>query len=328
MAKNRNQKLKILYLLKILSEKTDENNPLSMPELIAELGRYDVAAERKSIYDDIEALQIYGADICSVKGKKTGYFLASRDFELPELKLLVDSVQASKFITKKKSMELISKLEKLASIHDASQLQRQVFVTNRVKAVNEAIYYTVDKIYDAISKNKKIAFKYFEWTVDREKRFRKDGELYVETPITLSWDDENYYLITYKEKYKGFTHYRVDKMSDLKILDEDRQMPEGKFDLADYAKKVFGMFGGEETAVEIKFKSDLAGVVIDRFGEEVFMRRLDDEWFVARFKVAVSPQFYGWIMSFADRAEIISPPEVRDEFVNEVNKGVKMYKKI
>ncbi len=313
MPKTRNQKLKLLYLLKILTEKTDENHPISMPNIIAELERYGITAERKSLYDDLEALEIYGADICSVKGKNSGYFLASREFELPELKLLVDSVQASKFITKKKSMELISKLEKLASNHEASHLRRQVFVTNRVKAVNEAIYYAVDKIYDAISQNKKISFRYFEWTVDKEKRYRKDGERYVETPVTLSWDDENYYLITYKEKYKGFTHYRVDKMTDLEILEDARVMPEKSFDPADYAKKVFGMFGGEETAVEIKFSSTLAGVVIDRFGEEVFIRKCDNDWFVARFKVAISPQFFSWIMSFGNRAEIIAPVDVRQK---------------
>lgn len=325
MAKNRNQKLKLLYLLKILTEKTDENHPISMPNIIAELDRYGISAERKSLYDDLEALEIYGADICSVKGKNSGYFLASRDFELPELKLLVDSVQASKFITKKKSMELISKLEKLASTHEASHLRRQVFVTNRVKAVNEAIYYVVDRIYDAISQNKKISFRYFEWTVDKEKRYRKDGERYIETPITLSWDDENYYLITYKEKYKGFTHYRVDKMTDLEILGEVREMPEESFDPADYAKKVFGMFGGEETAVEVKFKNSLAGVVIDRFGDEVFMRKLDSEWFVARFKVAISPQFFSWIMSFGNRAEILAPYDVRQKMCELLKELTDMY---
>jgi len=325
MAKNRNQKLKLLYLLKILTEKTDENHTISMPNIIAELDRYGISAERKSLYDDLEALEIYGADICSVKGKNSGYFLASRDFELPELKLLVDSVQASKFITKKKSMELISKLEKLASTHEASHLRRQVFVTNRVKAVNEAIYYAVDRIYDAISQNKKISFRYFEWTVDKEKRYRKDGERYIETPITLSWDDENYYLITYKEKYKGFTHYRVDKMTDLEILGEVREMPEESFDPADYAKKVFGMFGGEETAVEVKFKNSLAGVVIDRFGDEVFMRKLDSEWFVARFKVAISPQFFSWIMSFGNRAEILAPYDVRQKMCELLKELTDMY---
>ena len=325
MPKNRNQKLKLLYLLKILTEKTDENHPISMPNIIAELDRYGISAERKSLYDDLEALEIYGADICSVKGKNAGYFLASRDFELPELKLLVDSVQASKFITKKKSMELISKLEKLASNHEAMHLRRQVFVTNRVKAVNEAIYYAVDRIYDAISQNKKISFRYFEWTVDKEKRYRKDGERYIETPVTLSWDDENYYLITYKEKYKGFTHYRVDKMTDLEILDEVREMPEDSFDPADYAKKVFGMFGGEETAVEVKFKNSLAGVVIDRFGEEVFIRKTDDDCFIARFKVAVSPQFFSWIMSFGNRAEIVAPDDVRKKMCELLKELTEMY---
>lgn len=325
MAKNRNQKLKLLYLFKILTEKTDENHPISMPNIIAELDRYGISAERKSLYDDLEALEMYGADICSVKGKNSGYFLASRDFELPELKLLVDSVQASKFITKKKSMELISKLEKLASNYEASQLRRQVFVTNRVKAVNEAIYYAVDRIYDAISQNKKISFRYFEWTVDKEKRYRKEGENYIETPVTLSWDDENYYLITYKEKYKGFTHYRVDKMTDLEILSEPREMPEESFDPADYAKKVFGMFGGEETTVEVKFKNSLAGVVIDRFGDEVFMRKLDSDWFVARFKVAISPQFFSWIMSFGNRSEILAPYDVRQKMCELIKELTQMY---
>lgn len=325
MAKNRNQKLKLLYLFKILTEKTDENHPISMPNIIAELDRYGISAERKSLYDDLEALEMYGADICSVKGKNSGYFLASRDFELPELKLLVDSVQASKFITKKKSMELISKLEKLASNYEASQLRRQVFVTNRVKAVNEAIYYAVDRIYDAISQNKKISFRYFEWTVDKEKRYRKEGESYIETPVTLSWDDENYYLITYKEKYKGFTHYRVDKMTDLEILSEPREMPEESFDPADYAKKVFGMFGGEETTVEVKFKNSLAGVVIDRFGDEVFMRKLDSDWFVARFKVAISPQFFSWIMSFGNRSEILAPYDVRQKMCELIKELTQMY---
>lgn len=326
MSKSSNQKLKILYLLQIFMEQTDEEHPISMPQIISSLEKQGIAAERKSIYDDIEALRLFGYDICTVRAKNTGYFIGSRDFELPELKLLVDSVQSSKFITKKKTMDLISKLEKLASSHQGAHLSRQVYVTNRVKTLNEKIYYVVDKIYEAISQDKKISFKYFEWTVTKEKRYRKDGEKYIETPITLTWDDENYYLIAYKEKYNGYTHYRVDKMEDIQILEESREHPHKDFDAAEYAKKVFGMFGGEEILVQARFENRYAGVVIDRFGEEVNMYQEDKEHFVARFHVAKSPQFYGWIMSLGTGAKILSPTDVRDEFSRMLEEVADIYK--
>lgn len=211
------QKLKMMYLAKILMEQTDEEHTITVPEMIAELSKLGISAERKSIYDDLEYLQLFGLDICSKKTRTTNYYIASRDFELPELKLLVDSVQASKFITRKKSMELISKIEKLTSHENAKKLQRQVFITNRVKTVNEQIYYNVDKIHEAIAANKQITFKYFNLDVNKKKVYRKDGGLYTESPVSLTWDDENYYLITYKEKYDSYTHYRVDKMEMIEL---------------------------------------------------------------------------------------------------------------
>lgn len=239
--------------------------------------------------------------------------MASRDFELPELKLLVDSVQSSKFITHKKSMSLISKIEKLTSRGNARKLHRQVFVTNRVKTLNEQIYYNVDKIQEAIISGKQISFLYFDINPKKQKVYRKDGGLYRESPVSLTWDDENYYMITYKERYKSFTHFRVDKMDKIQICDEDIIYPPNEFDLAAYTKTVFSMFGGEETEVTVKFKNNLAGAVFDRFGTNIPIIQSDDEHFVCRIKVAVSPHFLSWIISFGNRAEIISPNEVVDQ---------------
>ena len=220
MAKSSNQKLKLLYLLKMLEEKTDEENTMTINDMIVELERYGIKAERKSIYADLEALRHYGLDITSRKSKTTDYFVASRLFELPELKLLVDAVQCSKFVTHKKSNELIKKIESLASNKQAQSLHRQVYVTNRVKTINESIYYNVDRLHAAIAENRQVSFKYFDYDVKKEKVFRKNGDKYTVSPYGLSWDDENYYLITFSTKYNGFTHYRVDRMIDIDLLDE------------------------------------------------------------------------------------------------------------
>lgn len=313
MPKSSNQKLKLPYLMKIMLEQTDEEHPITVPQIIEELAKYDISAERKSVYSDLEALSLFGLDIVSQRGKTHGYFVASRDFELPELKLLVDSVQSSKFITHKKSMSLISKIEKLTSRGNARKLHRQVFVTNRVKTLNEQIYYNVDKIQEAIISGKQISFLYFDINPKKQKVYRKDGGLYRESPVSLTWDDENYYMITYKERYKSFTHFRVDKMDKIQICDEDIIYPPNEFDLAAYTKTVFSMFGGEETEVTVKFKNNLAGAVFDRFGTNIPIIQSEDEHFVCRIKVAVSPHFLSWIISFGNRAEIISPNEVVDQ---------------
>lgn len=322
-----NQKLKLIYLAKILLENTDEENTITVPEMIAELAKFGISAERKSIYDDLEYLQLFGLDICSNKTRTTNYYIASREFELPELKLLVDSVQASKFITKKKSMELISKIEKLTSRENAKKLHRQVFVMDRVKTLNEQIYYNVDKIHDAIAENKQISFRYFDMNVDKVKVYRKDGNLYKESPVALTWDDENYYLITYKEKYNRYVHYRVDKMEKISISDEPRVMSEEPFDLSAYSRGMFSMFGGEEMDVSIMFDNELVGVVYDRFGVNVPIIKTDNKHFVCNVKVAVSPHFLSWIISFGGKARILSPDSVVDELYNMVKNVKEIYDK-
>jgi len=323
--KNSNQKLKIMYLAKILTERTDENHTMTVPEMITELARLGISAERKSIYDDLEQLQLFGIDICSRKTRTTDYYVASRDFELPELKLLVDSVQASKFITHKKSLELISKIEKLTSRENAKLLQRQVYVTNRVKTLNEKIYYNVDKIHEAIANNKQITFKYFNLDVNKQKIFRKEGRNYIESPVSLTWDDENYYLITYKSKYGNYAHYRVDKMEQIELTEENRVLSDKPFDLSAYTKTTFQMFGGEESCVEIQFENDLVGVVFDRFGTDIPIIKKGDHHFVCHVNVAATTQFLSWIISFGGRAKVIAPESAVADMRNLISTISELY---
>ncbi|MFA7636353.1 MAG: WYL domain-containing protein [Monoglobales bacterium] len=321
------QKLKMMHLANILLEQTDEEHTLTVPQMIAELSKLGISAERKSIYDDLECLQLFGLDICSYKTRTTNYYIASRDFQLPELKLLVDSVQASKFITHKKSMELISKIEKLTSRENAKKLRRQVFVANRVKTFNEQIYYNVDKIHEAIAGNKQITFKYFDLDVNKKKVYRKDGCTYIESPVALTWDDENYYLITYKEKYDNYTHYRVDKMENIQLTEQSRVLTDEPFDLSVYAKTMFQMFGGEESYVSIQFDNEFASVVFDRFGIDVPIIKCDESHFICNVKIAVSPHFLSWIISFGSHAKILSPDYVQEQLYELLLEVQKQYEK-
>ena len=327
MAKGSNQKLKLLYLLKMLEEKTDEENTMSINEMIAELDRYGISAERKSIYDDLEALKHYGLDIASRKSKTTEYFVASRLFELPELKLLVDAVQCSKFVTHKKSDQLIKKIESLASRNQAMSLHRQVYVSNRVKTINESIYYNVDSLHSAIAENKQVTFKYFDYDIKKEKVYRKNGDRYTVSPYGLSWDDENYYLVTFSHKYKDFTHYRVDRMSDIERCDSARDpLPDNEqFNIADYSKKVFNMFGGEEVTVKLKFDNSLVNAVVDRFGKEIMIGKLDEDSFSIWIKVAVSSTFFAWLSQFGSKVKVLSPDTVIDQYKGHLSEILNQY---
>ncbi len=313
MAKSAGQKLKILYLMKILLEQTDETHLLTVPELISRLAGYGIAAERKTVYDDIETLRQFGLDIIMQKSKFFGYYVAGRDFELPELKLLVDAVVSSKFITEKKSLELIKKLEGLASRYEAGKLQRQVYVSNRVKNMNESIYYNVDTLHEAIAEDKKVSFRYFEYTIKKERVYRKSGAKYNVSPAALVWDDENYYLVAHSDRRKYLTHYRVDKMDKIAKLDEDRSDAVKDFNPADYSKKVFGMFGGEEEIVKLRMNRALTGVVIDRFGKDITILPDGEEHFTVSVRVVLSPVFYGWIFQFGEMCEVCSPHSLKDE---------------
>lgn len=330
MPKSSNQKLKLIYLMKILLERTDETHGITMPEIIEALAAYDISAERKSLYNDIEILRLYGMDIIGTQEDRTYYYhVGNRQFELAELKLLVDSVQSAKFITAKKSNELIRKIEGLASKYEASQLHRQVFVAGRVKTMNESIYYNVDRIHAAIGENSRITFQYFQWNVDKAAKLRHDGAVYEVSPWALSWNDANYYLIAYDDAEKMIKHFRVDKMVEIHPNGKAR---EGKqefksFDMAAYARKTFGMYGGKEELVRIECDNSLAGVMIDRFGKEVSMIRLDDEHFVVHVEVAVSRQFLAWIIGLGEGVRIAGPDRVVEMMNDEIDRLVKQYKK-
>ena len=316
MAKSSNQKMKLIYLMKIMLERTDEEHGLSVGEITQALDACGIKAERKSIYDDLEALRVFGMDIVKNRdGRRTDYRVVSREFEMPELKLLVDAVQSSKFITRKKSAELIKKIEGFASVHEASRLHRQVFVANRIKTMNESIYLTVDQIHAAISENKEITFKYFEWNAKKEKVLRHDGAQYRVSPWALTWDDENDYLIAYDSEADKIKHYRVDKMMNIAVADSPRkgqQVFEG-FDMAIYSKKTFGMFGGREETVRLRCKNSMANIIIDRFGQESILSVCDSEHFEISVKVAVSPLFLSWVINFGADIKILSPQSVVDE---------------
>ena len=310
MPRSSGQKLKLLYIMDYLLQYSDAEHPVTTRQLIAHLATHDIRAERKSIYDDIEALRTYGLDIEQVAaGQLFGYYVASRRFELPELKLLVDSVQSSKFITQRKTNALIRKIETLASSYDAQRLQRQVFVAGRVKTMNESIYYNVDAIHAGISGGKKIRFRYFEYTVTKERRYRRDGAYYVVSPYALTWDDENYYMVAYDTDTDTIRHYRVDKMTNITATDEPRDGAEAyrSLDMAVYARKVFGMFSGTEERVRLRFANHLVGAVLDRLGQDVSIIPDGDAYFTVSADVIVSPQFFAWLCGFGVDAQLLAP---------------------
>ena len=328
MPRSAYQKLKPLYIMNYLLQNSDEDHLVSMSQLIEHLAAHGIPSERKSVYDDIEALRVFGLDIVQGgSGKNAGYYIANRSFELPELKLLVDSVQSSKFITHKKTATLIKKIETLASIHEAQLLNRQVYVKNRIKTMNESIYYNIDAIQSGISQNKKIQFKYFEYTVQKTRHYRKNGAFYVVSPFAMTWDDENYYLVAFDSQAGIIKHYRVDKMTEISSTEEDRDGLDAyqALDMAVYARKVFGMFSGEEESVQLRFENHLVGAVLDRLGQDVFIIADGDDHFTVRADVVVSPQFFAWVTGFGAAAQIIGPDDVVEKMRQHINSVAALY---
>lgn len=309
-------KLRTLYIMKMLLEKTDEKYTMSAADIDKALHGYGMSADRKTVYNDIETLKEFGIDILQAKGTNGGYYVGGRKFELPELKLLVDAVQASKFISRRKSEELIRKLESLASEHDARQLQRDVFIYNRPKTGNETIYYNVDQIHTAILNNRQIQYQYAEWTVKKELKPKKQGAVYTVSPWSLTWDDANYYLIAYDEEAGCMKHYRVDKMQRARVTGRERIGKESfqDFDLVEFSKKTFSMYGGHDEEVTLQCGNELVGVILDRFGTDVMVMPADDGQFRVRVLVAVSPQFFGWVTGIGRRLMIAGPGRVRKEY--------------
>lgn len=316
MPKNSGQKLRPMYVLKALWERTDEEHCITTAKLLEVLEAYGVAADRKTVYDDIEQLKLFGFDIQTARGKDGGYSLVSRDFELSELVLLADAVQSSRFITEKKSAALIEKLASLSSVYEAKRIGRQVHVAGRIKSMEETIFYNVDAIHSAINENKQIAFTYFDWNEKKEKVERHDGKRYVVSPHALCWDDENYYLVAFDAEAGQTKHYRVDKMSRIKQTTEERvgQTVASSFDIGTYSGKLFGMFNGKESLVTLRCKNARAGVIIDRFGKSVPFRNVDGEHFELTVKVILSSHFYTWLMNFGSDIVIVSPQFAIEEF--------------
>ena len=329
MPKGTNQKLKLYYLARIMMEKTDDEHMITMPEIKRELEAYGVTADRKSLYDDLESLRVLGIDVIGEKvGRNFYYHVGGKHFEIAELKLLVDAIQSSKFITEKKSNELIKKLTGMASDYEATQLKRQVVVQGRVKTMNESIYYFVDDVHRAIADNRQISFEYMKWNLEKKMERRRE-EPYVVSPWALTWDDENYYLIAYDEDADRIKHFRVDKMKSIQILDEKRTGRDKfkAFNLAKYAKMNFGMFGGDQKKVTLKFKNEMVGVFIDRFGRDIRIIPADqDGWSQISVDIAISDQFLGWIFALGTGVKITGPEEVVERFRDEISEMKRRYK--
>ena len=326
--KGERQKQKMLYLVKIFSEETDDSHYLTMQEIIRKLAERGINIDRKTLYVDFDELRDFGLDIQMEKiGRSYYYHLGKRDFELPELKMLVDAVQSAKAITDKKSNELIKKLESLVSKYEAGQLNRQVIISGRIKSMNESIYYNVDSLHEAIGKDRQIRFKYVQWDIKKTMKLRKEGAWYLVSPWGLMWDDENYYLIAYDSSDQKIKHYRVDKMQRITLTEDKR---EGKkqfeqFSIPRYAKSIFGMFGGEETRVTLEAENSKVGILIDRFGKDILIQPVDGEHFRTTVNVVVSNQFLGWIMALGNEVTIISPDEVVEQMKAEIRRLSEQY---
>ena len=329
MSRGTNQKFKFTYLMQIMLAKTDDEHSLTMPQIMDELEKYDVTAERKSIYADFQDMtEKFGVEIIKEQiGRETYYHVGVREFELAEVKLLIDAIQSSKFITQTKSRELILKIKSFVSEHQAKQLQRQVYINDRVKTMNESVYYNVDDIHTAINQNRKIRFKYYKWDINKKLVPRHKGDWFVVSPWALTWDDENYYMVAFDDLDHKIKHYRVDKMMRISIEEEKR---DGKdtfknFDMAEYSKATFGMYQGQKTKVKIQFANYMCGVFIDRFGKDISFRPIDDEHSELHVDVNVSPQFFGWIFSLGKDVKVTGPDEVVDAMKKFAGEFMKNY---
>ena len=335
MPSGENLKLKLYYLYKIMLEQTDDEHGLTIHEILDELAKYGIEAERKSIYRDFDVLsETIGLEIMVEKdGRQYYYHVGNKQFELAELKLLVDAVQSSNFITERKSAALIKKITSFASKYEANQLKRQVLVQGKIKNMNESIYYNVDDLYNAISKNSSICFKYLQWNTDKKLVAKTIDEsdkekVYEVSPWALIWNDERYYLVAYNHTEKEIRHYRVDKMDKISLLDKPRLGKEEyeKSEPYRYAKKNFGMFAGNEAVVKLEFPANKVGILIDQFGKDITIMESDKKGFyTTKVDVFVSSHFYGWIMAIGPDVKILGPAEVVEGYKDIIKRQINQY---
>lgn len=321
------QKQKLLILQKILLEQTDEQHKLSGPELISRLALYGISAERKTIYDDISTLSDSGLDICvERRGHSNVYYIGSRLFQDEELIVLADAVASCKFLTQKKSNELIKKLQSLTSVNNAKKLKRTVYVGNRVKAFNETIYYTTNVIHEAMHQDRQISFKYYEYDLNKRKRLRHFGEVYTVSPYHLIWENDCYYLVCYCNKHEKLCRYRVDRMVEVKALDiRRRELDIDEENFAKFLRSTYNMYGGDAESVVLEMSGKLMNVLIDRFGEGIHPNPIGGDRFTVRVDIQVSPTFWGWLFQFGTDAKVIAPQWVVDEAKNQLSRILAAY---
>ncbi len=332
MGARRGQKLKILYIIDILRKYSDEDHPISANEICERLSELDITAERKAIYDDIQNLMDFGYDIIKTRIPKAGYFLASREFETPEIFLLGDAVRTAKFITPKKSRKLVNKLQDMLSVYQRAGAESGIYVDSDSKCKNEEIFYNIDTISQAISQKKKISFTYCVRTLENGREIELKYKKHKISPYAMTWQDDHYYLIGNYEKYDNLVHFRIDRMHSVEITDENyRHFSEVSdysdcFDIADYTRKLFNMYGGELTEIDLKCNKDLLEQIADRFGNQIFIRNVTESHFSFTAKAVVSDAFVTYILNFGDKIEVLNPPEVRDMIKERIYKIQKLYK--
>lgn len=328
MGMKSNQRGKLLLLQRYLEENTDAEHPVTMEQILTWLETNAEVSNRKTVYEDLAYLRDLGLDIQSVRvGRGTGYYIGQRTFALSELKLLVDAVQSSKFITESKSMSLIARIEKLGSVYQARQLRHQVWVRGRIKTMNESIFANVDRISAAIEENRQIVFRYFTWNTKRERVFRRDGARYTVSPWALLLDNENYYLLAWEDG--TMKHFRVDKMLEIRIAEKPRDGRDSfeKLNMAAYTDSHFGMFSGEAERVKLLFDNALAGVAIDQFGSDAMLIPYDEEHFTVTIRTAVNVQFFGWLLGLGDQVRILEPQSAIDAITAHLESVQQLYGK-
>lgn len=307
-------KRRLLMLQKLLEQRTDEEHPLSTAEIVEHFESHGILTDRRTVATDIDLLREAGYDIITVKGTQNRYLIGTRAFELPEVKLLIDAVYASKFITPAKSETLIKKLSSLVSSHQAENLQRRLYVSERIKPVNETVYYSADVICTAIEQGKQITFQYYEYTPAKRKVLKHKGKVYRFSPYDLIWNEDRYYVLGFSNSHGKVISFRVDRMCKVELSDAPAVTPPSDYSIAAYGSKVFDMFDGHSATVTLRCENELMRVIVDRFGENVQTEVLDKEHFLATVDVSASRTFYGWVFQFADAIRIISPPEIVREY--------------